>query len=97
MGTGPEAYRWGWTFFLGPDMIMNDEYPRDAGRAVEAVNDLGDLRRLGRRVQWATVAWNLGEVFVTIGLGVAAGSLALIAFGLDWVVGAGFEPATFGL
>src|SRR6516164_7846745 len=40
----------------------------------------------GRRLQYATIAWNVMEVFVTIGLGVAAGSLALIAFGLDSLV-----------
>lgn len=44
------------------------------------------LERLGRRLQWATIAWNSIEVFVTIGLGIAAGSLALIAFGLDSLV-----------
>lgn len=44
------------------------------------------LERLGRRLQWATIAWNSFEVFVTIGLGLAAGSLALIAFGLDSLV-----------
>jgi divalent metal cation (Fe/Co/Zn/Cd) transporter len=44
------------------------------------------LDRLGRRLQWATIAWNAVEVFVTIGLGVTAGSLALIAFGLDSLV-----------
>ena len=42
--------------------------------------------RLGRRLQWATIAWNSLEVFVTVGLGLAAGSLALIAFGLDSLV-----------
>jgi len=31
----------------------------------------------GRRLQYATIAWNLMEVVVTIGLGVAASSLAL--------------------
>jgi divalent metal cation (Fe/Co/Zn/Cd) transporter len=36
-----------------------------------------------RRLELATIAWNVLEVFVTIGLGIAAGSLALIAFGLD--------------
>ena len=35
----------------------------------------------GRLLQRITIAWNLGEVFVTVGLGLAAGSLALIAFG----------------
>jgi divalent metal cation (Fe/Co/Zn/Cd) transporter len=44
------------------------------------------LERLGRRLQWGTIAWNSLEVFVTIGLGIAAGSLALIAFGLDSLV-----------
>lgn len=39
-----------------------------------------------RLLQYATIAWNLVEVFVTIGLGVAANSLALIAFGLDSIV-----------
>ncbi len=40
----------------------------------------------GRRLQYVTIAWNLMEVFVTIGLGIAARSLALIAFGLDSIV-----------
>lgn len=40
----------------------------------------------GRRLELATIAWNLMEVVVTIGLGVAAASLALIAFGLDSLV-----------
>ena len=44
------------------------------------------LRRLGRRLQWATIAWNSLEVLVTVGLGLAARSLALIAFGLDSLV-----------
>jgi divalent metal cation (Fe/Co/Zn/Cd) transporter len=35
---------------------------------------------------WATIIWNIFEVFITIGLGVAAGSIALIAFGTDSVV-----------
>lgn len=38
------------------------------------------------RLEYATVAWNAVEVFVTLGLGIAAGSLALIAFGLDSLV-----------
>jgi divalent metal cation (Fe/Co/Zn/Cd) transporter len=44
------------------------------------------LEQRGRRLQWATIAWNGVEVFVTIGLGVVARSLALIAFGLDSLV-----------
>lgn len=41
---------------------------------------------LGERLQWATIAWNLMEVVVTIWLGLRANSLALIAFGLDSIV-----------
>jgi len=37
-------------------------------------------------LQVATIAWNSGEVFVTISLGVVASSLALIAFGLDSLI-----------
>lgn len=44
------------------------------------------LAQVGRRLQWATIAWNGFEVFVTIGLGIAARSLALVAFGLDSLV-----------
>jgi divalent metal cation (Fe/Co/Zn/Cd) transporter len=40
----------------------------------------------GRRLELVTIAWNVVEVFVTVGLGVAAGSLALVAFGLDSLV-----------
>ena len=45
-----------------------------------------ELRRRGVRLEWATNVWNTMEVVVTISLGVRAGSLALIAFGLDSVV-----------
>jgi divalent metal cation (Fe/Co/Zn/Cd) transporter len=44
------------------------------------------LLHRGIRLEWATTAWNLMEVFVTISLGVAAGSLALVAFGLSSMI-----------
>lgn len=44
------------------------------------------LLRRGLRLEWATNGWNAMEVVVTITLGVQAGSLALIAFGLDSVI-----------
>lgn len=40
----------------------------------------------GVRLEVVTIAWNAGEVFVTVGLGIAANSLALVAFGLDSLV-----------
>jgi divalent metal cation (Fe/Co/Zn/Cd) transporter len=44
------------------------------------------LLERGRRLEIATIGWNVMEVFVTVSLGVAAASLALIAFGLDSLV-----------
>jgi divalent metal cation (Fe/Co/Zn/Cd) transporter len=44
------------------------------------------LRARGIRLEWATNGWNLMEVVVTVSLGVAARSLALIAFGLDSLI-----------
>lgn len=43
-------------------------------------------RRTGRRLEYATVAWNVVEVAVAVSTGIAAGSLALLAFGLDSAV-----------
>jgi divalent metal cation (Fe/Co/Zn/Cd) transporter len=45
-----------------------------------------DLRRRGVRLEALTTAWNVGEVVVTLTLGFLAGSLALVAFGLDSLV-----------
>ncbi|HSJ33892.1 MAG TPA: cation transporter [Acidimicrobiia bacterium] len=44
------------------------------------------LRRSALRLQYATIAWNAGEAVLTIALGVAAGSLALVGFGTDSVI-----------
>ena len=58
---------------------MTTESTPDASGAATA-------RRAAVRLEHATVAWNVGEVFVTVGLGIAAGSLALVAFGLDSLI-----------
>ena len=47
---------------------------------------MADLEQTGRRLQRATIAWNVVEVGITVGLGMAAGSLALVAFGLDSLI-----------
>lgn len=44
------------------------------------------LQRLGRRLEYATVTWNSLEAVVAVSTGVAARSLALVAFGLDSLV-----------
>ena len=43
-------------------------------------------QRLAIRLEYATIAWNLGEAVFTIGLGIAARSLALIGFGTDSII-----------
>jgi divalent metal cation (Fe/Co/Zn/Cd) transporter len=48
--------------------------------------DAVQLRRRAVRLEWATNGWNAMEVVVTVTLGVLAGSLALIAFGLDSLI-----------
>lgn len=40
-----------------------------------------NLQRRGLRLEYATIAWNVGEAVLTITLGLAATSLALIGFG----------------
>lgn len=42
--------------------------------------------RRALRLQYATIAWNVGEAVLTITLGIAAGSLALIGFGTDSII-----------
>jgi divalent metal cation (Fe/Co/Zn/Cd) transporter len=38
------------------------------------------------RLEWLTIAWMIVEVVVAIGSGIAAGSVVLLAFGLDSVI-----------
>ena len=51
--------------------------PASAARRREA------LHRRGVRLEWFTVAWNVLEAAVAIGVGIALGSVALIGFGAD--------------
>lgn len=44
------------------------------------------LQRRALRLEYATIAWNLGEAVLTIALGVLAGSLALVGFGADSII-----------
>jgi len=48
--------------------------------------DRASLQQRALRLEYATIAWNVGEAVFTVALGVAAGSLALIGFGVDAVV-----------
>ena len=42
-----------------------------------------DLARRGLRLEYFTIAWNVLEGIVSIAAGIAAGSIALVVFGLD--------------
>lgn len=44
------------------------------------------LERRALLLEYGTIAWNVGEAFLTIGLGSVAGSLALIGFGTVSIV-----------
>jgi divalent metal cation (Fe/Co/Zn/Cd) transporter len=44
------------------------------------------LERRGLYLEYATIAWNAVEMLIAIGLGIAARSLALVAFGLDTMI-----------
>lgn len=44
------------------------------------------FQRRALRLEYATIAWNIGEALFTISLGIAAGSLALVGFGTDSVI-----------
>lgn len=49
-------------------------------------NDAASLTKLALRLEYGTVAWNVGEAFLTIALGAIASSLALIGFGTVSIV-----------
>ncbi len=41
---------------------------------------------MGVRIEWLTIIWMLIEMAVSIGAGIAAGSVLLTAFGLDSLI-----------
>lgn len=45
-----------------------------------------ELQRRARILEYATIAWNIGEAVFTITLGILAGSLALVGFGIDSII-----------
>jgi divalent metal cation (Fe/Co/Zn/Cd) transporter len=49
-------------------------------------NIRSNLQQRALRLEYATIAWNVGEAVLTISLGVAAASLALIGFGTVSIV-----------
>lgn len=54
--------------------------------SVQAESMVPDLLRRGLRLEYLTITWNLVEAVVAVGLGVVAGSIALIGFGFDSLI-----------
>jgi divalent metal cation (Fe/Co/Zn/Cd) transporter len=61
-------------------IVIEEGVRVDSGRTRE------ELESRGLRLEYATIVWNAIEMVVSIGLGIAARSLALVAFGLDTMV-----------
>ena len=57
-----------------------------AGNASAAPDARADLVRQAFRLEWLTVGWMTIEAAVAIASGIAAGSITLIAFGVDSVI-----------
>ncbi|MDR9450648.1 MAG: cation transporter [Acidimicrobiia bacterium] len=64
------------TFFAPPPAIM----------VIVPTSDRTQLQRIALRLEYGTIAWNIGEAVLTLVLGAVASSLALIGFGAVSVV-----------
>jgi divalent metal cation (Fe/Co/Zn/Cd) transporter len=54
---------------------------------METKSNVRSAIQRGRRLEYVTPGWNLGEAAVAIGAGVFAGSTALLGFGIDSLIG----------
>jgi divalent metal cation (Fe/Co/Zn/Cd) transporter len=54
-------------------------------KAGARLGEVGLLRR-GLKLEYLTISWNAIEAIVAVGLGVAAGSIALVGFGFDSLI-----------
>lgn len=72
----------------GPAEIGQGPADRLGRLRVVAAHDDGQAGLLRRALilEYVTIAWNSVEFFITVGLGLAAQSLALVAFGLDSLI-----------
>ena len=60
--------------------------PPSAIMVVVPISDRTQLQRVALRLEYGTIAWNIGEAVLTLVLGAVASSLALIGFGAVSVV-----------
>jgi len=52
----------------------------------DSITDRSQAVRRARRLNRFSISWNVAEAFVALGAGIAAGSVSLVAFGLDSVI-----------
>lgn len=62
---------------------MNDI---DTCGSLECKAARADEARKGRRLEYFTLGWNLAEAGVAVAAGIAAGSIALVGFGVDSLI-----------
>ena len=67
----------------GPAESCADTCYRSTPSALSLTSERAVLIRQAFRLEWMTVAWMVVEGVVALGAGLAAGSLTLMAFGLD--------------
>jgi hypothetical protein len=74
--------------FMESDVADNcaDTCCGSASAALPLTPERGALIRQAFRLEWLTIAWMVIEGVVAIGAGLTAGSLTLMAFGLDSVI-----------
>ncbi len=65
------------------DIVTSHE---DGGRSELSAAERNRLEQRASVAEWLTIAWNVLEMAVSIGLGIAARSLALVAFGFDSMI-----------
>jgi divalent metal cation (Fe/Co/Zn/Cd) transporter len=71
---------------MNMEMIAPDETTPAASSSHASSSSRADLIRQAFQLEWLTVGWMVIEAVVAIGSGLAAGSLVLLAFGLDSVI-----------
>jgi hypothetical protein len=67
----------------GPAESCADICCRSTPSALSLTSERAALIRQAFHLEWMTVAWTVVEGVVALGAGLAAGSLTLMAFGLD--------------
>ena len=69
-------------------MIITLEYVVSAFDQTAVIEDLDRVlqRRAGRRLEYLSIAWTSLEAIIGVGVGIVAGSVALIAFGADSII-----------